>query len=126
MTTAMFGTVVRLGAMKISVAWEDGEERSVSKDIQLAYCMTVHKFQEVRLLMFALSLSTFLRWPAFLTVADLRGPRARDASVSSPLPHLPGRQPGRKAKTDQSQLQENLEGKGRCTMYKYGSNYEVL
>jgi hypothetical protein len=31
MTTAMFGTVVRLGAMKISVAWEDGEERSVSK-----------------------------------------------------------------------------------------------
>jgi hypothetical protein len=44
----MFGTVVRLGAMKISVAWEDGEERSVSKDIQLAYCMTVHKFQEVR------------------------------------------------------------------------------
>jgi ATP-dependent exoDNAse (exonuclease V) alpha subunit len=70
MTTAMFGTVVRLGAMKISVAWEDGEERSVSKDIQLAYCMTVHKFQEVRLLMFALSLSTFLRW-AFLTVADL-------------------------------------------------------
>jgi DNA replication protein DnaC len=46
MTTAMFGTVVRLGAMKISVAWEDGEERSVSKkDIQLAYCMTVHKFQ---------------------------------------------------------------------------------
>jgi hypothetical protein len=52
----------------------------------------------------------------------------KDASVSSPLRHLPGRSsPVAKAKTDQSQLQENLERlKGRCTMYKYGSNYEVL
>jgi energy-coupling factor transporter ATP-binding protein EcfA2 len=45
-TTAMFGTVVRIGAFKNSVEWEDGEERSISKnDMQLAYCMTVHKAQ---------------------------------------------------------------------------------
>jgi ATP-dependent exoDNAse (exonuclease V) alpha subunit len=35
-----------LETFKNSVAWEDGEERSISKnDMQLAYCMTVHKAQ---------------------------------------------------------------------------------
>jgi hypothetical protein len=61
-TTAMFGDVVRVGASKYGVMWEDGEERAISKnDMQLAYCMTVHKaqgseFEDVCVI--ALSLST--------------------------------------------------------------------
>jgi hypothetical protein len=35
-----------LSDTKVCVAWEDGQERTVSvKDVQLAYCMTVHKAQ---------------------------------------------------------------------------------
>jgi hypothetical protein len=46
MTTAMVGRVVAPSNKKVVVAWEDGQERTVSAaDIQLAYCMTVHKAQ---------------------------------------------------------------------------------
>lgn len=46
MTTAMVGRVVSLSGKKVTVDWEDGQERAVSvTDVQLAYCMTVHKAQ---------------------------------------------------------------------------------
>jgi hypothetical protein len=45
-TTAMLGDVVSLGSTRHTVMWEDGEERQTSRnDLQLAYCMTVHKAQ---------------------------------------------------------------------------------
>jgi hypothetical protein len=45
MTTAMIAGGP-LSDTKVCVAWEDGQERTVSvKDVQLAYCMTVHKAQ---------------------------------------------------------------------------------
>jgi hypothetical protein len=96
------------------------------KDIQLAYCMTVHKFREVRALMFALSLN-IPTMPAFLTVADLYGGHAQRTPPYLRSRHLPGRSsPGRKAKTDQSQLQENLEGlKEDVLCISTSSNYEV-
>jgi ATP-dependent exoDNAse (exonuclease V) alpha subunit len=42
----MVGKVLAPSSKKVAVAWEDGQERTVSAtDIQLAYCMTVHKAQ---------------------------------------------------------------------------------
>lgn len=60
-TTAMFGVVLRAGHAKVSVMWEDKEERQIArKDLQLAYCMTVHKaqgseFEDVCVIALALS-----------------------------------------------------------------------
>lgn len=46
MTTAMVGRVVSMSGKKVRVDWEDGQERAVAvNDVQLAYCMTVHKAQ---------------------------------------------------------------------------------
>lgn len=47
MTTAMIGRARSMaGTNKVTVDWEDGQERAVAvNDVQLAYCMTVHKAQ---------------------------------------------------------------------------------